>query len=143
MQKLPNLATGGDITDVKAKEGRHHQRPVDRIACAQRLPRQHGHARVAKTAVQVEELAEFDQGTSAADLSFRTNAYPAMAWDDRGRLYLAWTERGFSTAPLRGSPIDASGRFRAIPRRPRGPSTPGTSGRRNDAWEDSSMTGRL
>ena len=43
------------------------------------------HRRMRKP-VKVEELSEFDQGTSATDFSFRTNAYPAMTWDDRGRL---------------------------------------------------------
>ena len=55
------------------------------------------HRRMRK-AVKIEALSEFDQGTSADAISFRTNAYPVMAWDDRGRLYVAWTERGFSTA---------------------------------------------
>jgi hypothetical protein len=71
-----------------------------------RLLQSHGLARIVdrlmehrrmRKPVKVEALSEFDQGTSADDLSFRTNAYPAMAWDDRGRLYVAWTERGFST----------------------------------------------
>ena len=52
--------------------------------------------------VEIEELSEFDQITSAADLQFRTNTYPTMSWDDKGRLYVAWSERGFSTAPGRG-----------------------------------------
>jgi YVTN family beta-propeller protein/parallel beta-helix repeat protein len=73
---------------------------------ARRLPRGNKISRIikkilehrrSKGGVEVEELSEFDQGTSAAALSFRTNAYPTMAWDDRGRLYLAWSERGFST----------------------------------------------
>ena len=33
----------------------------------------------------------FDQGTTAA--SFRTSAYPALAVDDTGRAYLAWSQR--------------------------------------------------
>ncbi len=33
----------------------------------------------------------FDQGTTAA--SFRTTAYPALAADDTGRVYLAWSQR--------------------------------------------------
>jgi hypothetical protein len=64
-----------------------------------------------RRAVKVEELSEFDQGTSATDLSFRTNAYPAMTWDDRGRLYVAWTERGFSTAPGRTSAVDGDAKI--------------------------------
>ena len=40
-------------------------------------------------------LDAFDQRT-AAD-TFRTNAYPTMAIDGTGRVYVAWTERGFRT----------------------------------------------
>jgi parallel beta-helix repeat protein len=46
---------------------------------------------------EVDAISQFDQGTSAADLSFRTNAYPAMTFDGDGRMYLAWTERGSAT----------------------------------------------
>jgi hypothetical protein len=37
-------------------------------------------------------IKPFDQGTSAT--SFRTNAYPTIAVDGTGRIYLTWTERG-------------------------------------------------
>ena len=58
----------------------------------------------------VEELTEFDAGTAPSatnpgGIQARTNTYPTMAWDDKGRLYVAWTERGFSTAPGRGDPL--------------------------------------
>jgi hypothetical protein len=39
-------------------------------------------------------LYPFDQGSSA--VSFRTNAYPAMAIDGTGRIYVAWGARGYS-----------------------------------------------
>jgi hypothetical protein len=57
--------------------------------------------------VAIEELTEFDAGTAPnatnpAGIQTRTNTYPTMAWDDKGRLYVAWSERGFSTAPGRG-----------------------------------------
>ena len=39
----------------------------------------------------VNTIAPFDQGTT--DFSFRTNAYPTMAVDGAGRVYLAWAER--------------------------------------------------
>src|SRR4051812_37212981 len=60
--------------------------------------------------VAIEELTEFDQPTAPSGnlpsaQQFRTNTYPTMAWDDRGRLYVAWSERGFSTAPGRGDPL--------------------------------------
>ncbi|HEV2444451.1 MAG TPA: hypothetical protein VGS58_00955, partial [Candidatus Sulfopaludibacter sp.] len=43
------------------------------------------------SALQVGTINAFDQGTT--DFSFRTNAYPAMAVDGTGRVYLAWSER--------------------------------------------------
>ncbi len=60
--------------------------------------------------VAIEELTEFDQGTAPSikqpnALQFRTNTYPTMTWDDKGRLYVAWSERGFSSAPGRGDPL--------------------------------------
>jgi uncharacterized protein YjbI with pentapeptide repeats len=42
----------------------------------------------------VAALSPFDQGTS--ELSFRTNAYPTMAVDESGRVYLAWSTRGLA-----------------------------------------------
>ncbi len=53
------------------------------------------------------EVAEIDQPT--APYRFRTNAYPAMAIDGAGRVYLAWSERGF--AALRPDPIDGDARI--------------------------------
>ncbi|MEI6246215.1 MAG: hypothetical protein WCQ64_14360, partial [Acidobacteriota bacterium] len=52
---------------------------------------------------EVAQIQPFDQGT--ADDRIRTNAYPTMAIDDDGRVYVAWTERGFGTA--RPNPIDS------------------------------------
>jgi hypothetical protein len=43
------------------------------------------------------DLVPFDQGSSASGLAFRTNAYPSMAADGTGRIYLAWTERQLVT----------------------------------------------
>ena len=43
----------------------------------------------------VATLGSFDQGTSGT--SFRTNAFPTMAFDAAGRVYLAWSSRGFAT----------------------------------------------
>ena len=61
------------------------------------LERYFEHQRMTE-AHEVLDVAEFDQGTSADWLSFRTNAYPTMTFDGEGRLYLAWAERGFGTA---------------------------------------------
>jgi uncharacterized repeat protein (TIGR01451 family) len=95
---------GGFLNAVAARRlprGNSLSRIIERILEHRRL----------RGAVRVEELSEFDQGTSATNLSFRTNAYPAMTWDDRGRLYLAWTERGFSTAPERTSAFDGDAKI--------------------------------
>ena len=47
-------------------------------------------------AVIAADVAEFDQNTTG--LSFRSNAYPTTTVDGSGRLYVAWSERGFSSA---------------------------------------------
>jgi len=55
-----------------------------------------------KKPVTVDSIVgEFDQPTAdiLEGLSFRTNAYPSLAIDGTGRLYMAWTERGFATLP--------------------------------------------
>ena len=59
------------------------------------------------TTTIVEELTEFDQGTGT--FQFRTNAYPAMAIDDNGRIYLAWSERGYAT--FRPDPVTGDARI--------------------------------
>ncbi|HWC97993.1 MAG TPA: hypothetical protein VG456_14635, partial [Candidatus Sulfopaludibacter sp.] len=41
--------------------------------------------------VVIGTINPFDQGTT--DFSFRTNAYPTMAVDGTGRVYVAWSER--------------------------------------------------
>src|SRR4051812_40396997 len=51
-------------------------------------------------------MTPFDQATTAT--SFRTNAYPTLTIDETGRLYAAWSSRGF--APMRPDPIDGDGR---------------------------------
>ncbi len=44
-----------------------------------------------------ENLDQFDLGTTG--FNFRTNAYPTMAADGSGRVYIAWTQRGFAADP--------------------------------------------
>ncbi len=56
---------------------------------------------------EVQEPNEFDQSTSR--YQFRTNAYPTMTVDGGGRVYLAWSERGFAT--FRTSPVDGDARI--------------------------------
>lgn len=41
-----------------------------------------------------EEMDQFDLGTTG--YNFRTNAYPTMTADGDGRIYMAWTQRGFA-----------------------------------------------
>lgn len=50
--------------------------------------------------LQVVTITAFDQGTT--DFSFRTNAYPTMAVDATGRIYLAWSERNMGAAASAG-----------------------------------------
>jgi hypothetical protein len=57
--------------------------------------------------VEEDELSELDQGTTG--FSFRTNAYPTMAVDGTGRVYIAWAERGFAQA--RPDPVTGDARI--------------------------------
>src|SRR3954469_6077964 len=52
------------------------------------------HGKTFKQPIQLAELASLDQPTAADQ--FRTNAYPTMAIDGAGRVYVAWSERGFA-----------------------------------------------
>ncbi len=45
-------------------------------------------------------ISPFDQATT--DISFRTNAYPSLAVDASGRLYVAWAQRGPSSNSATG-----------------------------------------
>ena len=42
-------------------------------------------------AIEVASFDPFDQGSSGA--TFRTNSYPTLTIDDKGRIYLAWSKR--------------------------------------------------
>ncbi|HVB37140.1 MAG TPA: sialidase family protein, partial [Vicinamibacterales bacterium] len=55
---------------------------------------------------QAARLSPFDEATT--DTSFRTNGYPSMTIDGSGRVYLAWTERGFGA--VRPDPITGDAR---------------------------------
>ena len=48
----------------------------------------------------------FDQATT--ETSFRTNSYPTMAIDHLGRVYVAWSERGFRATGNGAGPLDSS-----------------------------------
>jgi hypothetical protein len=80
---------------------------------ARRFPRgkkvglqQQIHGKKFKPPVELADLSSLDQPTQAD--RFRTNAYPSMAIDDQGRLYVAWAERGFS--PWNPDPDDGDAR---------------------------------
>ena len=105
----------GDSDAVMVARSVNLGHSFDRPACARRF--RPGHARRrdeiaehrgggrAKEAAEVDGL---DQGTSGDALSFRTNSYPTMTFDDQGRLYMAWTERGFGT--VRSDPTTGDAR---------------------------------
>ena len=57
----------------------------------------------------VDALAAFDQQTGSD--RFRTNGYPTMTIDANGRVYVAWTERGFSTVPGRTSAVNGDAKI--------------------------------
>jgi len=56
--------------------------------------------------VELADLTSLDQPTGPD--RFRSNAYPTMAIDAQGRVYVAWAERGF--APIRPDPDDGDAR---------------------------------
>jgi hypothetical protein len=66
-----------------------------------------------------EEVAEFDQATGSiknsdgtdGPISFRSNAFATMTVDGQGRLYMAWSERGFATGAGRPSAVDGDARI--------------------------------
>ena len=60
-------------------------------------------------ALEANELSPLDQSTSSLQIRFRTNAYPTMAIDETGRIYMAWAERGFD--PLNPDPVLGSARI--------------------------------
>jgi hypothetical protein len=68
-------------------------------------------AKTAPTSTADDDIESFDQGTTdiSGSISFRTNVYPTVAVDPSGRVYLAWSERGYGTA--RPSPIDGDARI--------------------------------
>ena len=57
------------------------------------------------TPVVVNESSTFDQGSTR--FSFRTTAYPTIAADTVGRIYVAWAARGYATIRLLPSDGDA------------------------------------
>ncbi len=58
-------------------------------------------------AVVIDESTTFDQGSTR--FSFRTTAYPTIAADPTGRVYVAWAARGFAT--IRGQEDDGDARI--------------------------------
>ena len=57
---------------------------------------------------EAAELDQFDQNTTTS--RFRSNAYPTATVDDTGRLYVAWSERGFAAV----RPDDTEGDARIV-----------------------------
>ena len=55
---------------------------------------------------ELADLSSLDQRTE--EFQFRTNAYPSMTVDGAGRVYVAWSERGF--APVNADPDDGDAR---------------------------------
>ena len=65
------------------------------------------HGKKFKQPVELTDLSSLDQRTET--YQFRTNAYPSMAIDGTGRVYVAWSERGF--APLNADVDDGDARI--------------------------------
>ena len=64
------------------------------------------HGKIFKQPVDLADLSSLDQRTES--YQFRTNAYPTMTIDGNGRVYVAWSERGF--APLNADPDEGDAR---------------------------------
>src|SRR5262249_40088819 len=58
---------------------------------------------------QLAVINGFDQDRGLT--TFRTNAMPTIAADAAGRVYVAWAERGFATAPGRGDTLIGDSRI--------------------------------
>ena len=102
---VAKLPYGGKRLDAP---GRAHQFPLrNGQRASQQLHRIFEHGRVKARPSELADISEFDQGSSS--YSFRTNAYPTTATDGSGRVYVAWTQRGFptgdTTAPDAGARI--------------------------------------
>ncbi len=52
------------------------------------------------TRILTDPISPFDQATT--DVSFRTNAYPSIAVDGSGLVYVAWAQRGVTSNPATG-----------------------------------------
>lgn len=65
------------------------------------------HGKKFQRPTEMADLASLDQPTDID--RFRTNAYPTMTIDDQGRVYVAWSERGFAT--LNPDPDDGDARI--------------------------------
>ena len=90
---VAKLPYGGKRADAP---GQAHKFPHKGRKSGQSLHRIFEHGRVKARPTELADIAEFDQGSST--YSFRSNAYPTTASDGSGRIYLAWTQRGFPTA---------------------------------------------
>ncbi len=78
-----------------AKLGKHVKRDLDRLFEHRGKEAEDEFERPGTNPQEVsDQVDQFDLGTSG--FNFRTNAYPTMAADGNGRIYIAWTQRGFS-----------------------------------------------
>jgi len=88
---VARLPYGGKKLDAPGRAYKFPKRKGQKVG--QSLHRIFEHGRVKARPTELADIAEFDQGSSP--YSFRTNAYPTTATDGAGRVYVAWTQRGF------------------------------------------------
>ena len=93
---------GGSFDAPGLARGLRRTTPV-----AENLDRIFEHRKKRAGVEQVADVSQLDQGTAAltprrsrrpAGPRFRTNAFPTMTVDGTGRVYVAWSERGFAQA---------------------------------------------
>jgi hypothetical protein len=106
-----------DLGKKFSAPGKGHKFKAKKVGkIAYKLGRLLEHRKPKKPHVVEQLTEEFDQATTPLNpqnpigsLSFRTNAYPTLAFDGQSRLYMAWSERGFGAA--RPDPEDGDARI--------------------------------
>jgi hypothetical protein len=93
---------GGSFDAPGRARGLRRMTPV-----AETLDRIFEHRRRRAGVETVADVSQLDQGTN--EFRFRTNAYPTLAVDGTGRVYIAWSERGY--AALRSDAVDGDARI--------------------------------
>ena len=94
-----------NYNNTQAPQACNPLNPANKIVAARSVDR----GIVFSQPAPVSTVNAFDQGTTNA--SFRSTAYPTMAVDDTGRVYVAWTTRGVATSTANPDPAAGDSRI--------------------------------